>query len=119
MNFLRHLIKFIGSLILLVLVAAAVTFAVANRTLVTVSLWPLPIDVSLPLGATILAALALGVLAGTGLMGLSRYKFRRQARSNERRAATLEKVARDATTTLPAAISPAPKTGPRQAMGSH
>lgn len=119
MKFLRHLIKFFGSLILLILIAAAVTFAVSNRALVTVSLWPLPFEVPLPLGPTILAAFAIGILAGTGLMGWSRYRFRRRARSNERRADTLEKVARDATTTLPTTLGAAHEAAPRRAVGNH
>ncbi len=119
MKFLRYLKKFIGSLILLALVVAAVTFAVSNRTVVTFSLWPLPIEASWQLGATVLAALALGLIAGTGLMAVSRMKFHRQARSSERRVASLEKVAHDASTALPMPAAAAPVPGPRRALGSQ
>jgi len=119
MKILRYLRKFVGSLILLVLVMAAVTFAVSNRTVVTFSLWPLPVEASFQLGATVLAAIALGLLAGTGLMAVSRLKSRRQARSSERRVASLEKVAHDASTSLPMPAAAAPEPGPRRALGSQ
>lgn len=98
MKFLRYLSKFIGSLILLALIIVAVTFAISNRTMVTFNLWPLPIEAPLPLGATILAALALGLIAGTGFMAFSRWNYRRQARNSERHVATLEKIADDSVT---------------------
>jgi len=114
MNLLRYLSKFIGSVLLLVLVVLAVVFAVSNRTSVTISLWPLPIETSLQLGATVLVALALGIIVGTALMSLSRLKLRYQAKSSQRRVASLEKFARGASTTLPATT--APKKAPRPAL---
>lgn len=117
MKFLRHLRKLIGSLILLAVIVAAVTFAVTNRDIVTFSLWPLPIEPSLQLGATVLAAIALGLIVGTGLMSLSRMKSRQQARSSQRRVASLEKVAHEASTTLPMPVAAAPEPGPRRALG--
>ena len=75
MRFLRYLKKFIGSLVLLILVVAAVTFAVSNRAMVTVNLWPLEIEPSMQLGATVLAAFAIGLIAGTGIMAASRLKI--------------------------------------------
>ena len=117
MKFLRHLRKLIGSLILLAVIVVAVTFAVTNRDVVTFSLWPLPIKPSLQLGATVLAAIALGLIVGTGLMSLSRMKSRHQARSSQRRVASLEKVAHEASTTLPMPVAAAPEPGPRRALG--
>lgn len=119
MKYLRNLGKFVGSLILLVVVVGAVTFAVSNRDIVTFSLWPLPIEPSLQLGATVLAAFALGLIVGTGLMSLSRMKSRHQARSSQRRVASLEKVAREASTTLPMPVAAAPEPNPRRALGNH
>ena len=116
MKILRYLSKFIGSLILLTLVVGAVTFAVSNRTVVTVSFWPLPIEASLQLGATVLATLALGLLAGTGLMALSRMKFYRQARKSQRRVASLEKIAQKASTALPVPVASTREPGP---LGGH
>jgi len=101
MKFLRYLSKFFGFLVLLALLIAAVTFAVSNRTMITVDLWPFPIEASFQLGATVLAALALGLIAGTGLMAYSRFKFHRQARSSKKRVVKLEKIAREASATLP------------------
>ena len=112
MRILRYLRKFIGSLILLILIVVAVTFAVSNRVMVTVNLWPLPIEPSLQLGATVLAAFAIGLIAGTGIMAASRLKIRHQARRSQRRVASLERVARDASTTLPAPVAAAPEPGP-------
>lgn len=114
MKFLRYLRKFIGSLILLILVVAAVTFAVSNRAMVTVNLWPLEIEPSMQLGATVLAAFAIGLIAGTGIMAASRLKIRHQARSSQRRVASLEKIAHDASTTLPAPIAAAPEPSSRR-----
>ena len=119
MKFLRYLSKFIGSLILLILVVGAVTFAVSNRTMVTFSLWPLPVEVSFQLGATVLAAFALGLIAGTGLMAVSRLKLHHKARSNERRVASLEKVAREASTALPMPAAAAPEPGSRRALSGQ
>lgn len=116
MNLLRYLSKFIGSVLLLILVVIAVVFAVSNRTAVTISLWPLPIETSLQLGATVLVALALGIIVGTALMSLSRFKFRHQAKTSQRRVATLEKKAHDASGTLPAVTNSTPRKAPRAAL---
>lgn len=109
MKLLLYLRKFIGSLILLVLVVIAVTFAVSNRSVVTISLWPLPVEPSVQLGATVLAAFAIGLIAGTGLMTWSRMKSRHQARSSQKRVASLEKVARETSTALPMPAAAAPE----------
>ena len=119
MKFLRYLSKFIGSLFLLALIVAAVTFAVSNRTVVTFSLWPLQIEASFQLGATVLAALALGLIAGTGLMAVAQLKIHRRARSSERRVASLEKGADGATTGLPVPAAAAPEPGLRRALGGQ
>jgi len=119
MKYLRHFGKFIASLILLVVVMAVVTFAVSNRTVVTFNFWPLPVEVSLQLGATVLIALALGLIVGTALMSLSRLNSRRQARRSERRAASLEKVAREAATTLPMPAAAAPEPGHRRLLSDQ
>jgi uncharacterized integral membrane protein len=74
-------------------IAAAASFAVSNRTPVAVSLWPLPFEASLPLGTTLLSALAVGIVLGTALMSLSRLRLWFRARRNERKAAVLERAA--------------------------
>lgn len=116
MRLLRYLSKFIGSLLLLVLVVVAITFAVSNRTMVTVNLWPLPIETPVQLGAIVLAALAVGLIAGSGVMAASRLKLYRQARRSQRRVASLEKKAQEASSTLPAAPVSAPEPAARRAL---
>ncbi|MDC0033814.1 LapA family protein [Alphaproteobacteria bacterium] len=119
MNFLNYLSKSFWSLLLLLLVIAAVTFAISNRTMVTFSLWPLEIEVTLPLGATVLASLALGLIAGTGIMAISRWKIRREALNSKRRVALLEKTVIDSTTTTLAPAAAAPEPGPRRVLSDH
>ena len=46
--------KFIGKLILGVFALCIVIFALANRDQVTLSLWPLPLDITVPIYATVL-----------------------------------------------------------------
>ena len=116
MNFLRYLNKFIGSLVLLALLIVAVTFAVSNRTMITVNLWPFPVEASFQLGATVLTALALGLIAGTSLMAFSRYKVHCQARSSQKRVVKLEKITREASATLPISNASPPAPAPRRAL---
>ena len=117
MKILRYLNKFIVSLVLLAVILVAVTFAVSNRFAVTFSLWPLPFEPSLQVGATVLAAFALGLIVGTGLMAMSRFRSRRQARSSERRAENLEKVVNETSAALPAPVAAAPRSIFRRAAG--
>lgn len=119
MKVLRYFNKFIVSLILLAVIVVAVTFAVSNRFMVSFSLWPLPFEPSLQVGATVLAAFALGLIVGTGLMAFSRFRSRRQARSSERRAETLEKVAKEASAALPAPVAAAPRSIFRRVAGGQ
>ncbi len=79
----------VGKILLFLIAAAAVVFAVANRAMVTVSLWPLPFDVSLPLFMAVLGALALGLVLGTMLSLPARERLRRRARTSEKRAEKL------------------------------
>jgi len=89
---IRFLGKFLGVGFALLVIVAAATFAVANRGWVTVNPWPFdPLPV--PLGATVLGAFGLGLIAGAALMSLSRLRARWRARRSERRAAALEKAA--------------------------
>ena len=53
-GFLRFIVKVVFTAIVVVFLAAAASFAVANREPVTFSFWPLPYETLLPLGTTVL-----------------------------------------------------------------
>ena len=119
MRIVRFIGKFLAVSFAILVIVAAATFAVANRDWVTVNFWPFdPINV--PLGATVLVALGLGLIAGAALMSLSRMRARWRARRSERRAAALEKaaVSRDEQVRTPIGGSlPAPR--PRPALSDE
>lgn len=75
--------------------ALAASFAVANRTPTTLSLWPLPFEIELPLYVAVLGALALGGVLGAVVSWFSAGKFRRRARTEARKARSLERELRD------------------------
>lgn len=58
---------------------AVVVFALANRQLVTIDLWPLPFAVDLPVYLAVLGALALGLLVGGSVQRVSGAGRRRRA----------------------------------------
>lgn len=70
---------------------AVVLFAVNNRQLVDIDLWPLPFGASAPLFAIALGALVLGFLAGAVIAWLSGARGRRRARDAEFRASHSER----------------------------
>lgn len=72
-----------------VAVGAAV-FAVVNRQVVTLDLWPLPWEASVPLFALVLGALGLGLFLGALLLWLATLPARGRARREGRRARKLE-----------------------------
>lgn len=79
-------------IVLAVFIILFVTFAVANRSAVTLNLWPLPFTMSVPLFAAILGAFAAGLLIGTGFAVFSRQRLRMRVRSTERRAERAERA---------------------------
>lgn len=94
--------KSIGRIILLVIAACLVIFAVANRGPTTLNLWPLPFAATLPLYIVLLGALAFGIILGGIIAWVSGHRWRRRAREAERRIealdrqlATLTREARD------------------------
>jgi lipopolysaccharide assembly protein A len=87
-----RLMRIVLWLIAVVCVIALVTFAVSNREIVTLNLWPLPFNVAAPLFSCILGAFAIGLLFGTGFTALSRQRLKFQARSSERRAERAERA---------------------------
>lgn len=91
-GFLRFIVKALFTIIVVVFLVAAATFAVTNREPVAINFMPFFDELMLPLGTTVLAALGIGLIVGTALMSLSRLRLRRRARSSERRLAALERT---------------------------
>lgn len=76
--------KLIRWLIGLPLAAIAIIFAVSNRQLVTVELWPFPWTVDLPLYLLSLGTLAVGIVIGALFAWTSGSHKRAQTRSEKR-----------------------------------
>ncbi len=76
----------------MLIAAVVVSFAVTNRDVVTVGLWPLPPDMVLqiPLYLAVLVPTALGIILGGLIAWLSAARSRRLARQRGRRVARLE-----------------------------
>lgn len=102
-------------IILAVFIVILVTFAIANREMVTVNLWPLPFTSSVPLFAAILGSFAVGLLIGSGLTAWSRQRLKIQARSSERRAERAERAAAE----QKASAAPATTLPPRALTGGN
>jgi len=69
---------------------ATIVFAVSNRALVTIDLWPLPWSATVPLFLPLLGGVLLGVLAGAGVVAIGRARWRQRARRALKRADALE-----------------------------
>lgn len=79
-----------------------IVFAVSNRAMVTLTLFPLPAALDAPLYLVVIAAVALGFLAGALVAWLSAGKHRRDARLLRQR---IERLQRDVNKSLPAAAA--------------
>jgi uncharacterized integral membrane protein len=77
-------------LITLPLTVLFVVFAISNRASATISLWPLPIVVDLPVFLLVLGPLAMGLFCGLLWLWGPLAFARRRARKAEQRAAALE-----------------------------
>ncbi len=71
-------------------IVVAIAFAIANREPVTVSFYPTPFSVALPLFGIVLISLVVGVVLGGLATWLGAWRFRRHAGRNRRRVKTLE-----------------------------
>lgn len=85
---------FFFRLIALIVIMAAVWFAVSNRTPVTLDLWPLG-AAELPAYLAILGALFAGYVIGGAASWYSAGKWRRRARAEKRHAEELERQIQD------------------------
>ncbi len=82
--------RLINSIIGAVMALLVILFAVSNRELVTVELWPLPYQLSMGLYAVILLALLVGFIAGGIGMWLVGHGKRRELRRLRRKTRDLE-----------------------------
>lgn len=77
-----------------------VVFAVSNRAMVTLTLFPLPAGLDAPLYLVVIVAVALGFLAGALVAWLRAGRHRRDARLLRQR---IDRLQRDVNKSLPAA----------------
>lgn len=110
--------KRLSWILTLPLMVVAVVFAIANRDVVVLDLWPLALTIQAPLFVLVLGSAVAGLLAGAVVAWFSGGSTRRRAREARRRAAELEReIARlrsAAENERPAAASQVPSsTTPR------
>ena len=77
-------------LVLVPLGLVLVTFAVVNRHMVPVDLWPLPVSMQLPFAVAMMFIFVIGVLWGGMVSWMNALNSRRLARKSKRRASQLE-----------------------------
>lgn len=83
--------RFLFWLIAIPAAAAVACFAVANRGMVALELWPLPFVVEAPAFLPVLVALVVGILLGGIAAWLSGGRARQEMRRRGRRIDTLER----------------------------
>ena len=83
--------KIFYRLVFIPVAAVFVVFAVANRHTLTLNLWPLPLEIDLPVYIAVLGALAVGMAIGGSAQWMSDGKWRRRARAGKRKASALER----------------------------
>ena len=84
--------KIFYRLVFIPVAAIFVVFAVANRHTLTLDLWPLPLEIDLPVYIAVLGALAVGMaVGGSAKMDIGRQVRRRSARADKRKASALER----------------------------
>ena len=83
--------KWIIWAISLPLIIVAIIFAVANRQVVTLDIWPFELQISLPLYLLVLGTLFIGLLVGWFFTFLSAGRSRATAREALYRAEVLER----------------------------
>jgi uncharacterized integral membrane protein len=80
-------VRILNTLLAAVVALLVILFAVSNRQVVSVEVWPFPFQVSLGLYAVILLAVLIGFIAGAvgaWLMGGKRRRHHRQTRKQVR-----------------------------------
>jgi lipopolysaccharide assembly protein A len=95
-------VRFIYWSITALVALLVVVFAVSNRAMVTLALFPLPAALDAPLYLVVIAAVALGFLVGALVAWLGAGKHRRDARLLRQR---IERLQRDVNKSLPTATA--------------
>ncbi|WP_119460882.1 LapA family protein [Rhodospirillaceae bacterium SYSU D60014] len=105
--------------------AIVVLFAITNRSLATLSFWPLPWEMNLPIYLIILSALFVGFMLGAVVAWLSGGRRRRQTRqlaeqvrAQSRQIAELQRRQAEASAAATFAASPAANT-PANTLGGR
>lgn len=83
--------RFIALIITVPIAVVAVLFAISNRDVVTLSLWPLPFTLEAPVYLATLVALVVGFLAGGVVTWNAQRRHRRRARRASDRVGYLER----------------------------
>ncbi len=85
---MRIIRKLVASLAFLAITAVVVMFALSNREVVPVSLWPVAETTSYRLSVMLLGALAIGIVLGGAISWASGAGRRRRRRERQARAPT-------------------------------
>lgn len=86
------LLKFVSWIAMVAVGLLVILFAISNRTLVTLDLWPLPVpELTVPHYVPVLAAALAGFVGGAIVAWFSAGKVRRKARTASKKASGLEK----------------------------
>ncbi len=100
------LARVLGVVVTLPLTLLVIAFALSNRGLVAVGLWPFDDLIEMPIYLLALGALGLGFLAGAALASFgtisARYRARREARRAETAERKLAETLRTPSSSLPA-----------------
>lgn len=83
--------RLLSWIIMVPVALVVISFAVSNRDVVTVGLWPVPFTLQAPLFAVVLLVGVAGVVVGAFIAWVSGRKARSRARANARRAETAER----------------------------
>jgi uncharacterized integral membrane protein len=83
--------RIVGWVAFVVAAVVLILFAVSNRAMVAVRLWPLPEWVEMPLYLVLMASLLVGFVVGELAAWAAGFQWRREARRSRARIATLER----------------------------
>lgn len=106
-------------LFLLLITIAAIVFAVSNRDLVTVSLWPLAYEARLPLFAALFGGVVVGFLYGSLAVWYGGRHQRRRAREDRRRSKALARQLEEIETRAPRLKGPISEYPREKAPEAH